>query len=87
MAKKQIKDTTGWRNSTDGIAKYKAAKTDAQARADSSGRDFGLEANDLFKSWNVFGLPNRENRCGHELRCEVVSCSSIEKTAKGHGYR
>jgi hypothetical protein len=84
MARK-IKDTTAWRTTADGVAKYAAVKAEAQALADKHGRDVGIEANDLFKSWRHFSLPNRENRQGHELRCEVVSCTDRSKSPAGHG--
>jgi hypothetical protein len=42
------------------------------AYAKKGGCDFGLEFNSLFKEYNFFRLPLPENRCGHELRCEVV---------------
>jgi len=67
--------------------RYPAAKAEAQAKADATGYDHGLEYNELFKSFSVRMLPNRENRCGHELRCEVVSCSDFSKCKPGHGPR
>jgi hypothetical protein len=66
---------------------YREAKSQAQSAADLDGFDRGLEVNELFKSINMFMLPRRENRYGHELRCEVVSCSDIQKTQPGHGFR
>ena len=84
---KRIKDTTAWRRTPEGTTKYHAAYEQAQAQANASGRDMGIEANDLFKEFRVFGLPSRENRSGHELRCEVVSCQTFLKIAPGHGPR
>lgn len=81
------KDPSAWRNTAEGAAKYEACRAEAQALADSTGFDRGLEANDLFKSFRHFGLPNRENRTGHELRCEVVMCSDLSKCKPGHGPR
>ncbi len=65
-----------WTQTDDGFAKYKAAREDAQKKANET---------DLFKSFHVFMLPKRVNRCGHELRCEVVSCEILEKCQPGHG--
>jgi hypothetical protein len=31
-------------------------------------------------------LPQARHRFGHELRCEIVSCERVEKTAVGHGH-
>lgn len=64
-----------WWDTPEGEEKYRVAKADAQRRADEFGRDYGIERNDLCKSFHVFGLPRMENRCGYELRCEVVHCS------------
>lgn len=66
-------------------ATYPDARADAQARADSTGFDYGLEWNDVFAQWHSFMLPSRQYRCGHELRCEVVSCSNFAKCQAGHG--
>lgn len=63
---------TAWRDTPAGHAAYLAARAEAQAKANETGYDYGLEANDLFKQWRVFMLPRKENRAGHELRCEVV---------------
>lgn len=71
---------------SDAFKKYDDAKKFAQAKANETGRDFGLELNKLFKEYIVFGLPNACNRTGHELRCEVVHPDNIETTSKGHGY-
>lgn len=76
-----------WTQTPEGIAKYKAARADAQKRANETGFDVGLERNDIFKMFNVFGLPQKANRYGHELRCEVVSCEILDKCQKGHGPR
>lgn len=65
--------STAWRDTPAGRSAYLAARTEAQALANETGRDYGLEANDLFKQWRSFMLPHAENRYGHELRCEVVS--------------
>lgn len=64
---------------------YQTARAEAQAKANATGFDHGLERNDLFKSFRVFMLPRRENRCGHELRCEVVSPERLDACQPGHG--
>lgn len=87
MAKRISKDPTAWRSTPDGVSKYRAARAEAQAKANADGFDRGLEANDLFKSWNVFMLPGKSNRYGHEVRCEVVSCEDLSKCQAGHGPR
>lgn len=61
-----------WRTSPTGVRAYIETRAKAQSQANETGFDHGLEANDLFKSWNMFMLPRKENRRGHELRCEVV---------------
>jgi len=66
---------------------YESARDYAQKRANTTGRDYGLEVNALLKEYRVFALPMRQHRFGHELRCEVVSCEDIGKTAIGHGYK
>lgn len=63
---------TAWRDTPAGRAAYLATRAEAQARANETGHDYGLEANDLFRRWRVFMLPRKENRAGHELHCEVV---------------
>lgn len=63
---------TAWRDTPTGRAAYLAARAEAQALANETGLDYGIEANDLFKQWRTFMLPRKENRAGHELRCEIV---------------
>lgn len=70
---------------------YEEARIYAQFEADSDGMDRGIETSPMYsypdnrEFYRVFLLPRRENRCGHELRCEVVMCSFIEKCQLGHG--
>jgi hypothetical protein len=85
--KRTKKDPTAWRSTPAGVTAYNNAKEVAQGRADATGFDFGLEWNDLFKEWSVRVLPARDNRSGHELRCEVVSATDINKQQKGHGCK
>lgn len=85
--KRTKKDPTAWRNTPAGHAKWQAARTEAQLKANATGFDYGLEANDLFKSFSVFMLPRRENRYGLELRCEVVSCEFLDRCQPWHGPR
>lgn len=82
---KRTKDPTAWRHSPDGKARYATARTDAQSKADLTGHDHGIEPNDLMKTWHVFMLPMAKNRCGHELRCEVVHPMKLDTTREGHG--
>lgn len=85
MARKTKKDPQAWRSTAKGTDKYRAARTEAQARANATGCDVGLEANDLFQYWNTFLLPARQYRNGHELRCEVVMPDTIVGNQPGHG--
>lgn len=62
---------------------YNTARAEAQANANETGFDFGLER--LGKSWRVFMLPQKRNRYGYELRCEVVMCETLERCKPGHG--
>ena len=62
---------------------YHEVRAAAQAEADQLGFDYGLEFNKLFKTFNAFMLPKRENRYGHELLCEVVYSNNPKP---GHGY-
>ena len=78
-------DPTTWRNSDKGRASYLEARNNAQRQADEFGYDYGLEGNDVFKTWSTFMLPQRQNRTGHELRCEVVSPMRLENCKPGHG--
>lgn len=78
-------DPAAWRNTAYGNAEYKARRADAQRKANETGMDHGLEANDLFKEYHVFMLPGRQYRSGHELRCEVVHPEDLSKTKPGHG--
>ena len=84
-AKRARKDPTAWRSTPEGHAKYQAARAEAQQKANELGYDYGLEANDLFKSFHVFMLPAAQYRAGHELRCEVVHPMTMTTTKAGHG--
>ncbi len=64
---------------------YEEARAEAQRRANETGFDIGVELNDVFKNFSVFMLPRRENRCGHELKCEVVMAEDLTKCQDGHG--
>jgi hypothetical protein len=76
-------DPAAWRSTPEGHAAYLAARDEAQRKANEFGYDYGLEANDLFKSFHVFMLPSAQHRAGHELRCEVVHPMTM--TRPGHG--
>lgn len=79
------KDPSAWMHTPEGHAKYLAARNEAQALANELGFDHGLEANDVFREFRVFMLPQKANRYGFELRCEVVMCERLDKCQKGHG--
>lgn len=66
---------------------YTTARQDAQAKADATGFDYGLENLRLAgrDNWHVFMLPQKKNRFGHEARCEVVSPMDLTKCKPGHG--
>lgn len=87
MAKRTQKDPTAWLSTSAGQAAYTRARAEAQAKANETGYDYGLERNDLFKSFHTFMMPRRENRTGHELRAEVVSCEHLDRCKPGHGPR
>lgn len=76
-----------WSETSAGIEAYVATRAKAQAEANRDGFDRGLEANDLFKQWTYRMLPQRRNRYGHELQCEVVSCENLDRCQPGHGPR
>lgn len=61
---------------------YREIKAKAQADADFDGFDRGIEK--LGDSYRSFMLPQKRNRFGHELRCEVVMCTT-DKCQPGHG--
>ena len=52
MAKRSAKDPTAWLSTPAGMAAYQSARREAQAKANESGYDYGLERNDLFKSFD-----------------------------------
>lgn len=81
----KTKKTSRWSDTDDCTRKYREARQAAQAAANADGYDRGLERNDLFKSFSFHMLPRRENRYGHELRVEVVSCENIANCKPGHG--
>lgn len=85
MARRKRSAPEAWRTSPAGIAAYQQARAAAQAAANSTGYDHGVEWNDLFHSASCFMLPMKHNRYGHETTCEVVSCESIERCQPGHG--
>lgn len=62
---------------------YNEAKAEAQAKANEMGYDYGVEK--LGASYRAFMLPQKKNRFGHELRCEVVSCTILANCKPGHG--
>jgi hypothetical protein len=64
---------------------YHVARRRAQEAANADGYDRGLEYNPVFGTWRSFMLPRRENRCGRERTCEVVSSERLDLCAPGHG--
>lgn len=74
-----------WADTDDADRKYRAARDEAQRRANETGYDHGIEVNNLFREFHVFMLPKKGNRYGHELRCEVVWCADYDKIQPGHG--
>ncbi len=80
-----MKDEKAWRRTPKGEATYRAAKIAAQAQANGDGFDRGVAFNDLFHTCRVFLLPRKQNRCGDELRCEVVHCDDLSRCQPGHG--
>ncbi len=70
---------------------YTEARAQAQADANRTGFDYGIEHFQLYKSpsrhdsWHVFMLPRRDCRFGHERLCEVVMCEDLAKCQPGHG--
>lgn len=62
--------------------KYETVRAEAQKIANETGMDRGIERNAF--GFTHFGLPRRENRYGHELRCEVVS-TERNNAKPGHG--
>lgn len=87
MARARKAPSDAWAHTDEGTRKYRETRASAQAEANADGFDRGLERNDLFKSFTYRMLPRRENRAGHELRCEVVSCERIDACQPGHGPR
>lgn len=74
-----------WKKTPEGDAKYRKAREEAQRLADTSGQDYGIEANDYAKKYFVKPLPPIQYRFGHELRIEVVSPMDPAKCKPGHG--
>jgi hypothetical protein len=64
---------------------YLEVKKAAQALADETGFDVGIELNPDFMYYRSFLLPRKEHRCGFELYCEVVHCTDLTKCQVGHG--
>lgn len=81
----RARKTTRWADTPAGQTAYIAARAKAQAAANADGFDRGLEVNEIFREYTIRMLPQRRNRFGHELRCEVVSCENIDRCQPGHG--
>ncbi len=75
-------------DATADAARYRAARAEAQLAANADGLDRGIERVCMLGSlhqYRVSVLPRRENRQGHELRCEVISCEDLARCQPGHG--
>ncbi len=64
---------------------YKIVRAFAQQRANATGFDHGVSKNSLFGTYEARMLPRAENRCGDELRCEVVHPERLDACQPGHG--
>ena len=64
---------------------YQKVRAHAQAQADATGFDWGVEAvaDGATRCWS---LPRAEHRFGHELRCEVAHPTRLDVTQPGHGH-
>lgn len=80
------KDEKAWRQTDAASALYRSVRAEAQELANRDGYDRGVEWNDLFRTCRHFMLPQKRNRTGHELRCEVVSADDVKRSKPGHGY-
>lgn len=68
------------------VVTYNEAKRQAQALANETGNDYGVEASPYSEGGHrFFRLPQARHRQGYELRCEVVSCEVLARCAPGHG--
>jgi hypothetical protein len=67
------------------LGPYETCRAAAQKLANELGFDYGVEK-DAF-GYHHFMLPQRKDRYGHELACEVVSCENLAKCRPGHGPR
>jgi hypothetical protein len=83
--RKSPASATAWRQSPEGLERYREARAAAQAQCNTDGFDRGIEFNDVFKTVRSFMLPDGKNRYGHELCCEVVMCENAARTQPGHG--
>jgi len=61
------------------FATWSEARAHAQAQANKLGLSFGIEKPTPYQGWSVKMLPRPENRCGWELRCEVVDPERIAR--------
>ena len=64
---------------------YDETRAVAQKVANETGLDVGMERDELYGNWYFRVLPQKRNRFGRELLCEVVSCEILAKIAPGHG--
>jgi hypothetical protein len=82
------KATVSYIDTPKGKQEYKQVKAAQQAEADRDGFDRGIEVFEGPMAYvHTFMLPAKQFRAGFELRCEVVMCSSTERTQPGHGCK
>ena len=64
--------------------RYQEARAEAQRQANADGYDRGI-VRDAFGGYAFSMLPQKKNRFGRDLSCEVVSCEILAKCRPGHG--
>lgn len=74
---KKQKPNSHWKDN------YSEVRAEAQKKANEYGYDYGVEKD--FFGYRCFMLPEKKNRYGHEIYCEVVHPENLEKCKPGHG--
>lgn len=67
------KQKIDWKDTQEAQETYRCMRVGVQVLANQFQCDYGLQANELFKTFSYFMLPNPEFRSGRELTCEVIS--------------
>ena len=57
----------------DSFKSYEQAFNQAIDKANEINRDYGLIKNKLFNTYEIFMLPNPNNRFGRDLLCQVIT--------------